>query len=156
MTDFSLHVNRVVVQTTLRDETCGITPPAGLRFSDTTLPVEKMRFALSVIERIRRPSPVPEEVSEEVSEEDLAREIVFLQSESLFNATKAIVRKLTLAPIAYMLRKEGEEYHIPYEIFAFGAMLVSNVQLKFANPAYILLRFSASFVYSLIYLKISI
>lgn len=124
MVDFNQHMTRVIIRVVLRDETCGLLPPAGLSCSDTTLPVEKMRFALRVLHRLRCTGPSKGRV---VTEEELAREIAFLQSTSLFNVTKAIVRKLTLAPIAFMLRKEHNDYHIPLEIFALGAMLVSNV-----------------------------
>lgn len=105
----------------LTEETCGIVPPLGLCSNDTTLPFQKMTFALQVLERIRF-----HRAGSEVTAEEMDQEIIYLQSSSLFTVTKGIFKKLGLPPISYMLRKELLSFRIPFETFAIAAMLVSN------------------------------
>ncbi len=130
----------VVRGVVLEEETCGIVPPPHLKNNDTTLPVERMHYALKVLKQIQF-----HRIGNGISAQELAQEIVFLQSSSIFSATKAIFKKIGLPPIAYMLRKESNSFRIPLEAFSFAAMVVStNLWLESIIHAYLISRSSAS------------
>lgn len=128
-------MTKVVRDAVLEEETCGIVPPPRLRNDDTTLPVERMHYALEVLRQIQFLR-----TGSNISAEELAQEIVFLQSSSLFSVTKAIFKKIGLPPIAYMLRKERNSFRIPLEAFSLGAMIVStNLWLESVIHTYLIL-----------------
>ncbi len=79
-----------------------------------------MLYALKLLKQIQF-----NRVGAVISAEEIAQEVIFLQSFSLFSIMKAMFKKLGLAPIAYMLRKERRSFKIPVEAFAAPAMMVS-------------------------------
>ncbi len=79
------------------------------------LPVERMLYAVRLLKQIQF-----QHTGNSVSAEELAQEIVFLQSSSLFSVVKAVFKKIGLPPIAYMLRKETDSFRIPLEAFSFA------------------------------------